>query len=63
MGPLSLLHVPFCSNPYINAVFVHYAGKFEKMGAMFQHDIQIGDEELPYIELCRILTERFMKGY
>lgn len=50
------LLVPFCTNPYINAVFVHYAGKFEKMGAAFRHDIQIGDEELPYIELSRILT-------
>lgn len=50
------LLVPFCPNPYINAVFVHYAGKFEKMGAAFRHDIQIGDEELPYIELSRVLT-------
>lgn len=47
---------PFCPNPYINAVFVHYAGKLEKMGAAFQHDIQIGDEELPYMELCQILS-------
>lgn len=50
------LLVPFCPNPYINAVFVHYAGKLEKMEAVFRHDIQIGDEDLPYIELCRILT-------
>lgn len=47
---------PFCANPYINAVFVHYAGKLEKMGAAFQHDIQIGEEELPYMELCQILS-------
>lgn len=47
---------PFCSNPYINAVFVHYAGKFEEMGAAFKHDIQIGEEELPYMELCQILS-------
>lgn len=46
----------YCPNPYINAVFIHYAGKFEEMGAAFQHDIQIGDEELPYMELCQILS-------
>lgn len=50
------LLVSICPNPYINAVFVHYAGKLEKMGAVFQYDIQIGDEGLHYIELCRILT-------
>lgn len=47
---------PFCPNPYINAVFVHYAAKFEKIGAAFRYDIQIGDEELPYMELCQILS-------
>lgn len=46
----------YCFNPYINAVFVHYAGKFEKMGAAFKHDIRIGKEELPYMELCQILS-------
>lgn len=46
----------YCPNPYINAVFVHYAGKFEEMGAAFHYDIQIGEEELPYMELCQILS-------
>lgn len=46
----------FCANPYINAVFVHYAGKLEEMGAEFRNDIQIGDEGLPYMELCQILS-------
>ena len=46
----------YCPNPYINAVFVYYAGKFEEMGAVFHHDIQIGEEELPYMELCQILS-------
>ena len=46
----------YCPNPYINAVFVYYAGKFEEMGAAFHHDIQIGEEELPYMELCQILS-------
>lgn len=46
----------FCANPYINAVFVHFAGKLEEMGAEFKNDIQIGEEELPHMELCRILS-------
>lgn len=46
----------FCANPYINAVFVHFAGKLEEMGAEFRNDIQIGEEELPYMELCQILS-------
>lgn len=46
----------FCANPYINAVFLHYAGKLEEMGAALNHDIQIGEEELPYMELCQILS-------
>lgn len=46
----------FCANPYINAVFVHFAGKLEEMGAEFRNDIQIGKEELPYMELCQILS-------
>lgn len=46
----------YCPNPYINAVFVHFAGKFEEMGAAFWHDIRIGEEELPYMELCQILS-------
>lgn len=46
----------FCPNPYINAVLVHYAAKLEEMGAEFRHDIQVGEEELPYMELCQILS-------
>ena len=46
----------FCPNPYLNAVFVHYAGKFEEMGAAFKYDIQVGEEELPYMELCQSLS-------
>ena len=46
----------FCANPYINAVFVHFAGKLEEIGAEFRNDIQVGAEELPHMELCRILS-------
>ncbi|MCI8975326.1 MAG: GHKL domain-containing protein [Lachnospiraceae bacterium] len=46
----------YCANPYINAVFVHYARKFEEMGAACSTDIQIGEEALPHMELCQILS-------
>lgn len=46
----------FCANPYLNAVFVYYSGKLEELGARYRMDIQVGGEELPYMELCRILS-------
>lgn len=49
----------FCSNPYINAVFVYYTGKFEQMGAVCRVNVQIGgvkEDKLPYMALCRILS-------
>ena len=46
----------FCENPYINAVFAHYFGKLEELGAERTTDIQAGGEELPYMELCQILA-------
>lgn len=47
---------PFCANAYVNAVFVHYHQKLQEMGALCTLDVQIGDEELPYMELCQILS-------
>ncbi|MDE7405032.1 MAG: GHKL domain-containing protein, partial [Lachnospiraceae bacterium] len=46
----------FCVNPYINAVINHYFREFENMGAECRTEILIGDEELPYMELCQILS-------
>ena len=46
----------FCANPYINAVVVYYFRKFEDMGAECRVDIQVGEEELPYMDLCQILS-------
>ncbi len=46
----------FCANPYLNAIFVHYSGKLEELGAECRMNIQIGEEELPYMELCQILS-------
>lgn len=46
----------YCANPYINAVLGSYVQKFEQIGAALKLDIQIGDEQLPYMELCQILS-------
>lgn len=53
----------FCVNPYINAVCVHYAGKFEELGARHELEIQTGDEALPYMELCQILANGLENAY
>lgn len=53
MDPLS---PSFCANPYLNAVFVHYSQKLQELGAVCKMDIQVGEEELPYMELCQILS-------
>ena len=53
---MDTLQRQFCANPYINAVLIHYVGKLEQMGAECRTDIQVGGEELPYMELCRILS-------
>lgn len=46
----------FCANPYINAVFARYFQKFQGIGAACRFDLQIGEEELPFMELCQILS-------
>lgn len=46
----------FCGNPYLNAVFVHHFQKLEELGAKCKMDVQIGEEDLPYMELCQILS-------
>lgn len=47
-----------CANPYINAVLAQYAQKLQEMGATYRMDIQIGggNEVLPYMQLCQILS-------
>ncbi len=47
---------PFCPNPYINAVLGYYLQKLSEMDGELLLDIQVGDEALPYMELCRILS-------
>lgn len=46
----------FCANPYLNAVLIQYSGKLEELGVEYSINIQIGDEALPYMELCQILS-------
>ncbi len=45
-----------CANPYINAQLVHYSEKFKEIGVELVCDIRIGDEELPYTQVCSILS-------
>ncbi len=47
---------PICANIYLNAVFSHYVRKFQRLDMNLHLDIQIGEEKLPYMELCRILS-------
>ncbi len=46
----------YCANPYLNAVFVHYSAKFEELQAQCQMDIQADVQEIPYMELCQIVS-------
>lgn len=47
----------FCPNSYINATLAYYDRKLTELSASCRMDIQIGEEELPYMELCRILAD------
>lgn len=46
----------FCVNPYLNATLAYYYGKLQEISAVCRMDIQVGEEEVPYMELCRILA-------
>lgn len=46
----------FCVNPYLNSVISHYHGKFAEIGITLKTDIRIGNEGLPHMEVCQILT-------
>ncbi len=47
---------PFCANLYLNTVFSHYFQKFQELGMELHLEIQVGEEELPYMQLCQILS-------
>ncbi|MCI8482810.1 MAG: GHKL domain-containing protein [Lachnospiraceae bacterium] len=46
----------FCVNPYLNTIFSHFSQKFEEIGVELELELQIGTEDLPYMELCQILS-------
>lgn len=56
MADMDVLVGQFCANPYLNAVLSHYSRKFQELRAQLKLDIRIGEEELPYMELCQILS-------
>ncbi len=45
-----------CANPYLNSVFSHFVQKFAELETELKLDLKIGDEELPFMELCQILS-------
>lgn len=47
---------PLCANIYLNAVFSHYFRKFQELHMNLHLDIQVGEEKLPHMELCQILS-------
>lgn len=53
---LDTLSGQYCGNVYLNAIFVQYSRKFQEIHADFRVDVLIGDEELPYLDLCRIIS-------
>ncbi len=56
MADMDVLWGQFCANPYLNAVFSYYSQKFRELDARMKLDIRVGEEELPYMELCQILS-------
>lgn len=46
----------FCGNPYLDGVFGYYDRKLKEVGTECRMDIQIGPEDIPYMELCQILS-------
>ncbi|MCI8484941.1 MAG: GHKL domain-containing protein [Lachnospiraceae bacterium] len=52
-----------CANPYLNAVFSYYYQKFQEIGAGCKLDIQVGEEELPHMELCQILSNSLENAF
>lgn len=53
----------YCENPYLDAVLSHYVMKFEELGIPLRLDIQVGDEILPYMELCQIFSNGLENAY
>ncbi len=53
----------FCANLYLNTVFSHYFQKMQELGTELRLDIQVGEETLPHMELCRIVSNGLENAY
>ena len=53
---MNTLSEQFCSNPYLNEVLAQYSERLEELGVKCKVDIKVAEEELPYRELCKILS-------
>ena len=53
---MDILEGSFCANPYINATLAYYYRRLKELSAVCRMDIQVGEEELPYMEICQILA-------
>ncbi len=48
--------VLYSDDPYLNAVVTNFAAVFAENGTTFEHEIQLGKMELPYMEVCLVLN-------
>lgn len=53
----------FCANIYLNAVLSHYYQRLQALGTQLGLDVQVGEEQLPYMELCQILSNGLENAY
>ncbi len=60
---MNTLSEQFCSNPYLNEVLAHYFERLEELGVKCKVDIKVAEEELPYKELCKILSNGLDNAY
>ncbi len=45
-----------CQNPYVNALLSHYLRRFEEEGVSLLTEVRIGEEPIPYVAVCSILS-------
>lgn len=52
-----------CANPYINAQLSHYIQKFKEVDIELAYDIKIGNEDIPFTQVCSILSNGLENAY
>ncbi len=60
---ISTSDIRICANPYINAQLSHYLHKFSEIDAKLTYDIKIGDENIPFTEICSILSNALQNAF